>query len=139
MIVSSQKDAAGPENLLAPQGDRIAIGKICVSGKHGVSASERDACLPLQIDLVLEVDLLRAQSSDDLADTVNYSTVHARVKEIVENSSYKLLERLGGAILAELFGDARVLSAQISLSKPERLKGATPTVTMVRRNPNIQQ
>jgi dihydroneopterin aldolase len=115
--------------------DCIQIDGIQVSGRHGVSASEREACLPLDISLSLKVNLALAEKSDDLDDTVNYSKVRAQVVTVVEKQSFKLLERLAGAIFEELFTDSRIEVARVRISKPQRLGGATPAVTLVRRNP----
>jgi dihydroneopterin aldolase len=114
--------------------DCIQIENIRVAGKHGVSAAERDACLPLEINILLEVDLRKAESSDTIEDTVNYSTIRKRVVELVESTSCKLLEKLAGVVLNDLFSDPRILQGRICISKPQRLDGATPSVTIVRVN-----
>jgi dihydroneopterin aldolase len=114
--------------------DCIQIENIRVAGRHGVTVAERDACLPLEIDILLEVDLSRAESSDSLEDTVNYSVVRKRIVQLVESTSYKLLERLAGVVLDDLFSDPRILQGRIRIAKPERLAGATPSVTIVRVN-----
>jgi dihydroneopterin aldolase len=114
--------------------DCIRIEHIRVAGKHGVSAAERDACLPLEIDIFLTVDLQKAESSDALEDTVNYSAVRKRIVELVESTSFKLLEKLAGVVLNDLFCDPRILHGKICISKPQRLDGATPSVTIVRVN-----
>jgi dihydroneopterin aldolase len=114
--------------------DCIQIENIRVAGKHGVSAAERDACLPLEINILLEVDLRTAERSDAIEDTVNYSTIRKRVVELVEGTSCKLLEKLAGVVLHDLFSDPRILQGRICISKPQRLDGATPSVTIVRVN-----
>jgi dihydroneopterin aldolase len=125
--MSELKDLIGQES--------IRVSNIRASGKHGVSASERETCLPLEIEVVLYVDLLRASMSDDLKDTINYSTVYHKVVEVVEGSSFNLLERLAAEIMVHLFEDTRIHSASVAISKPQRLKGATPTVFLTRKNP----
>ncbi len=114
--------------------DCILIENIRVAGKHGVTATERDACLPLEIDVLLEVDLSEAEHSDALEHTVNYSAVRKRVVQIVESTSCKLLEKLAGVVLNDLFSDAKILRGRIRIAKPQRLDGATPSVTLVREN-----
>ncbi|HEY9756823.1 MAG TPA: dihydroneopterin aldolase [Oculatellaceae cyanobacterium] len=122
------------ENKDAVRLDSIRVSNIRASGRHGVSASERENCLPLEIEVLLHIDLRKASRSDDLDDTVNYSTIHHKVVDIVERSSFKLLERLAMEVLMHLFEDKRIRWASISISKPQRLKGATPTVSISREN-----
>lgn len=84
------------------------------------------------IDVSLDVDLTRAQRSDDLADTVNYAELHATVKQIVAQERFALIERLGDAVLDALMQDRRIARATITLAKPRLLDGATPAVTVHR-------
>jgi dihydroneopterin aldolase len=114
--------------------DFIQIERIKVSGHHGVSASERESSRPLEIEITLRVDLSQAATTDNLADTVNYSTICSTIVKLVEDRSYKLLERLAAEILDVIFVDNRIKFATVKISKPERLAGATPSITLARRN-----
>jgi|SRR5580698_7428465 dihydroneopterin aldolase len=115
--------------------DRIAIHDLRARGRHGWTSEERSTRQALRIDLELDIDLQRAGTSDDLADTVDYAAVHRRIVEIVETSSHALLERLGAAILDAIFEDRRIAHADLRIAKPELLDGATPSVTLRRDSP----
>ncbi len=115
--------------------DTIRLSGLRVWGKHGANPGERDQTQPFDIDLKITADLQTAQLSDELSDTVNYAAVHKTVVEIVEQQSYKLLERLAGEITKSLFADERVLAVRITIAKPNLLEGTTPSVTLSRRNP----
>ena len=52
--------------------------------------------------------------------------------EIVETHSYALIERLAAEILDRIFGDVRILRAELTIAKPHLLEGATPSVTLTR-------
>jgi dihydroneopterin aldolase len=115
--------------------DRVTLRGVRACGRHGVEASERAAEQPFDIDLSIEMDLRAAESSDALADTLDYAALHARIVEIVSTTSYALLERLAGDILQAVFADVRVARASVSVAKPGILQGATPAVTLERANP----
>lgn len=117
-----------------PLSDAIEIRGLRVQGRHGALPGERDRPQPFVIDLVLEVDVARARRSDDLSDTIDYATVAADVRRIVEQTSFRLLERLGDEILAMLLRDERVISAEIAIAKPAKLDGATPVVRLRARS-----
>jgi dihydroneopterin aldolase len=106
----------------------IAIRDIRASGRHGALPGERDREQPFDIDLELDVDISRARTSDDLADTVDYGLVHARIIRLVAERSYVLLERLGDEILADLMRDGRIRHASVTIAKPKLMDGATPAV-----------
>jgi dihydroneopterin aldolase len=106
----------------------IAIRDIRARGKHGALPGERDREQPFDLDLELDVDLARARVSDDLADTVDYGVLHARVVQLVAERSFILLERLGDEILTDLMRDSRIRRARVTIAKPKLMEGATPSV-----------
>ena len=114
--------------------DRISISGIRASGRHGVGASERAVAQPFDVDLSVELDLDAAARSDDIADTIDYALLRERAIAVIEQTSYALLERLARAILDAVFENGRVVRAEVTLSKPGVLDGATPSVTMSRSN-----
>lgn len=118
--------------------DLIRLASVRVHGRHGANPGERNAPQPFDIDVVLEVDLRRAQQSDDLSDTIDYGLLHERLRSTVETASFALLERLAGELLAVVMADARVAAAEITVSKPALLAGATPSVTLRRTNPRFR-
>jgi dihydroneopterin aldolase len=112
--------------------DEISLRGVRAYGRHGVNPGERDQRQLIEIDLTAELDLQGAQRSDDLSHTVDYAALHARIVRIVSVTSYGLLERLGGEILDAIFEDDRIVRARLTLSKPQLLAGATPSVTLTR-------
>jgi dihydroneopterin aldolase len=115
--------------------DTIAVRGIRAYGKHGANPGERDRKQPFDLDLEIDVDLSAARASDALADTIDYAALHAALVRTVETHSYELLERLGAVIIAEIFADARIVAARLTLAKPRLLNGATPAVTLRAANP----
>jgi dihydroneopterin aldolase len=116
--------------------DRITLRGVRASGRHGANPGERDREQPFEIDAVIELDLHVAQASDDLADTLDYANLHDRLVHVVASTSFALLERLAGELLATIFTDARAVRAEITIAKPCLLEGATPSVTLARENPH---
>jgi dihydroneopterin aldolase len=119
--------------------DAITLRGMRVLGRHGAYEGERDTEQPFDIELRLEIDLRPAESSDALGDTLNYDALHKQIAGIVQQTSFALLERLAGEILAAVFADARIARAELSIGKPGVLDGATATVTLARENPRYRQ
>jgi dihydroneopterin aldolase len=115
--------------------DRIVLRGVRAYGRHGYDAGEREHLQPFDIDVTIEIDLRAAQASDDLAETIDYSSLHGRLVAVVAATSYRLLERLAGDLLDAIFDDLRVVRAQVTVAKPGILEGATPSVTLDRLNP----
>ncbi|HEV3152212.1 MAG TPA: dihydroneopterin aldolase [Candidatus Baltobacteraceae bacterium] len=112
--------------------DVIELRGIRAYGKHGANPGERDRDQPFDVDVQIAIDLKAAAGSDDLADTIDYARLHAAVVRVIADRSYALLERLAADILEEIFADARVANAAVTIAKPHLLDGATPCVTLRR-------
>ncbi len=115
--------------------DRIAVNGIRAMGAHGADPGERETLQPFCVDVELACDLHEAASTDALEATIDYAMLHAKIVEIIERRSYILLERLADEILRCIFLDPRVASASVCVGKPEKLDGATPSITLSRINP----
>jgi 7,8-dihydroneopterin aldolase/epimerase/oxygenase len=72
-------------------GDRIEIRDLRVVGRHGVLPEERERAQPFSVDIVAWVDMVAAQRSDALADTVDYGALAQAVADIVGQGSFQLL------------------------------------------------
>ena len=118
--------------------DRISLRGIRAFGRHGYEAAERARRQAFDIEVTAEIDLRAAQNSDDLADTMDYAALAARLVRVVSTTSYALIERHGADLLDAVFTDTRVRSAAITISKPRVLDGATPSVTLERVNPRYE-
>jgi dihydroneopterin aldolase len=119
--------------------DRITLRDLRISGRHGAYPGERDVEQPFDVRVVADIDLRAAEASDDLGDTLNYDDLRKRITVVVESTSFVLLERLAGEIANELFNDARIAHAAVSIAKPGILDGATAEVTIERDNPRYRR
>jgi dihydroneopterin aldolase len=99
--------------------DRILIAGLRELGIHGVLPEERVRPQPFEVDVELHVDLARAGTSDDLADTVDYGAVCDAVSKVVSSESYQLLERLAQRIADVCRTDPRVVGVVIEVRKLE--------------------
>ena len=75
--------------------DIIRLSGMTFYGYHGVSAAEKETGRVFEVDCELELDLADAGHTDELADTVDYGSVYAEIKGVVEGKAFALLERLG--------------------------------------------
>jgi dihydroneopterin aldolase len=118
------------------EGDSIRIENIRVTARHGVNEEEKLSEQPFEVNIELRADLSLPAKSDKIEDTISYSFICSQIKSIIEGTTFSLLERLANEILNTLFKDKRILAARVSIAKPEKLNGATPSVILFRQNPN---
>jgi dihydroneopterin aldolase len=111
----------------------IRITGLRVRGFHGVLPAERRDGQTFVVDVVLDADV--PESSDDLADTVDYGTLAERLAAAVARDPVDLIETLAARLADVCFEDARVRTAEVTVHKPEVPLAVTVdevSVTLVR-------
>jgi dihydroneopterin aldolase len=87
-------------------------------GRHGYYEHEQANPQPFEVDVELVLDLQPAGIDDDLEKTVDYGRVYSIVRQIVESTTFKLLEALAEAIAHELLAGFEVIEVGIRIRKP---------------------
>lgn len=78
--------------------DRIVLHDMRFLGHHGVGDEERAREQEFAVDVELGGDLEPAGRADDLARTVDYGAVFATCRDVVEWTSFRLIEALAEAL-----------------------------------------
>jgi dihydroneopterin aldolase len=87
-------------------------------GRHGYYDHELLTAQPFEIDVELLLNLQPAGVDDDLDKSVDYGKVYDAVRQIVESTSFRLLEALAEAISHELLADFEVNEVGVRVRKP---------------------
>jgi len=119
--------------------DRIVLANMQFQGRHGVYDHELLNPQPFEVDVELFRSLQPAGVDDDLEQTVDYGKVYEAVRQIVESTSFRLLEALAEAIAHEVIADFPVAEVGVRVRKPEVQLGGPLDHAMVeiwRRRPN---
>ena len=121
---SSKQGKQDPERELGE--DKILLEGMIFYGRHGTLPTERELGQRFVVDVEIWCDLRPAGLSDDLSQTVDYSEVHAQIKEIVEGEPVNLTETLAERIAtATLERHPRVEGVRVKVSKPNVRLGET--------------
>lgn len=96
---------------------RIELRGLRVLGKHGVSDDERSVAQPFELDLDVALDMTRAASSDDVADTVDYQALAEEACNVVAERSFRLLEALAEAVAGVVLEHQGVKQVTVSVRK----------------------
>ncbi|MDM5196858.1 dihydroneopterin aldolase [Fictibacillus enclensis] len=100
--------------------DKIYMNGLSFYGYHGVFPEENKLGQRFKVDLILEMDLQSAGTTDDLEHTVNYGEVYATVKEIVEGEPKKLVETVTESIATTLLSSyPLVQQCTVKVVKPD--------------------
>ena len=105
--------------------DRIVLAGMAFEARHGVLDREKAEAQRFEVDVELALDVQPAGLDDDLTRTVDYRAVYAVVRQIVESTTFDLLEALAEAIAHEVLAEhALVAEVVVRVRKPDvRLGG----------------
>jgi dihydroneopterin aldolase len=105
--------------------DRITLANMTFQARHGVNDWEKVEPQRFEVDVELAVDVQPAGLEDDLTKTVDYRGVYDVTRQVVESTTFNLIEALAEAIAHEVLGGhERVAEVIVRVRKPEvRLGG----------------
>jgi dihydroneopterin aldolase len=99
--------------------DVIRLAGLTVYGRHGVYAEERRHGQNFVVDVALECDTAAAASSDDVADTVHYGELAARLAAVVGGEPVHLLETLAERLAEACLMYPLVEAVEVTVHKPD--------------------
>jgi len=106
------------EHSSAPR-DAITLTGLRARGNHGVFEHERRDGQDFIIDVRVTLDLARAASSDDVADTVHYGELAIAVVDAVETDPVDLIETVAERVAAIALGYPAVHEVEVTVHKPQ--------------------
>jgi dihydroneopterin aldolase len=99
--------------------DRIDLKGIEVYARHGVLASERERAQVFRIDVRAYTDLSIAGKTDDLFDTLDYSTLAMEVREVVGSESHRLIETVAARVSDVVMEHPQVTRSIVTIHKSD--------------------
>ncbi len=99
--------------------DRVVLRNMQFSGRHGYYEHELENPQPFEVDIELVLNLQPAGVDDDLEKTIDYGRVYAIARQIVESTSFRLLEGIAEAISHEILAEFEVTEVGVRVRKPK--------------------
>ena len=105
--------------------DRVFVQGLELYCVIGLQPWERQVMQKVRLDLAMETDTRRAGTADDPSRALDYKAVSKRVQQLVEGSSFQLVEtlaeRIAATVLAEFPAAAAVF---VRVAKPGAVRFA---------------
>lgn len=114
--------------------DRILIRDLLVRAVIGINDWEREHKQDVLINLDLDVDTRAAADSDDVDRTLNYRTLTKRILELVEASSFFLVEKLAAEIARVAVTEFGAERVRVRVEKPGALRFARSVGVEIERS-----
>jgi dihydroneopterin aldolase len=106
--------------------DAILLEGLSFYGYHGLYPEERTLGQRFIVDVTAEIDLRNAGAHDELDDTVNYASLYATVRSIVEGEPLMLIEAVADRSARTILDSFPAVAAvEITVRKPSvTIRGA---------------
>ena len=100
--------------------DRIVLKNMVFQARHGVHDWEKVEAQRFEVDVELVLDVQPAGLDDDISRTIDYGGVYQVTRQIVESTTFNLIEALAEAIAHEILAEhTAVEEIVIRVRKPE--------------------
>jgi D-erythro-7,8-dihydroneopterin triphosphate epimerase len=116
--------------------DRIIISDLRSRCIVGINPDERREKQDVTFNISIYADLRKASQTDRFEDTVDYRSIKKRVLQLVESSSYFLLEALAEAVANLCLESPGVIKVQVKADKPSALRFARSVAVEIVRGRN---
>ena len=114
--------------------DTIFLEQVKVQTKLGVPDWERLVAQTIILDIEIGIDLSKSCKSDSIDDTIDYGTVVSRIRETLNQNSFKLVEALAEHICQLILTEFGGLSVKVRVAKPGILPGLKALGVVIERN-----
>ena len=113
--------------------DRIHIRDLQARCIVGIYPEERENLQDVILNVTLHTDLRAAGKSDNIDDTVNYKGLKKSLLQMVESSSFFLIERMAEEAARICLQDKRVRRVDLTVDKPGALRFARSVAVQITR------
>ena len=114
--------------------DHVFIEGLEIEALIGIYDWERRVRQPLVFDLEMAFDNRVPAASDDIAHTLDYKAVSTRIREVVSQSGFGLVETLAERVAEMVLAEFPVQRLRLKLSKPGAVRGARAVGVSIERS-----
>jgi FolB domain-containing protein len=113
--------------------DKIHIRDLLLRCIIGVYDSERENKQDILINVILYADLNKACKTDNIDDTVDYKVIKKKIVNMVEASSFNLIERLAEKVADICLENHKVRKVNVIVDKAGALRFAKSVAIEIER------
>ncbi|HGJ65455.1 TPA: dihydroneopterin aldolase [bacterium] len=113
--------------------DKIHIRDLLLRCIIGVYDSERENKQDILINIILYADLSKACKTDNIDDTVDYKVIKKKIVNMVEASSFNLIERLAEKVADICLENHKVRKVNVIVDKAGALRFAKSVAIEIER------
>jgi dihydroneopterin aldolase len=111
--------------------DKIALYGISCEANLGLKTKERKKPELLVLDVIVGLDLEAAANEDDLSLTINYEDLVTRVRKLVDDHEFNIVESVAGHLCKALLAATPIDTVEVIVRRfPDRLQDSVESVSV---------
>lgn len=114
--------------------DKVFIRNLKVFGILGIHEHEQRTPREIRISAAATTDIRAAALSDDIEQTINYSTLAKRITRFIQANPCLTIEALIEALAADILTDERISAIWLRVEKPDAVPQAESVGVEVTRS-----
>lgn len=100
--------------------DTLRLKALPFYGYHGTEVWEKEVGRRFLVDVELTHEMTKQGQSDKLEDAIDYRTIYAAARRVLEGEKHDLIERVAWRVLEEMFKEfPKVEAVWVRVAKPE--------------------
>lgn len=111
----------------------LHIKDLIIEAKHGVRGHEKQTNQRFRVSVELTLDLRQAAASDNLADSLDWSTLRDEIVAIVQGQSFNLMERLAQVIADAMLKHRGVNEVSVTVDKIDAFSSGIPGIRLTQQ------
>ena len=104
--------------------DKVFIEDLEIETIIGIFGWEREVKQIVNISLEMDFDISKAGKTDNIDDALNYKSICKCVINLVENSSFFLVEKMAEEVAKLVLKNKEIKKVTVKVSKPGALRGS---------------
>ncbi|MDC3150442.1 dihydroneopterin aldolase [SAR86 cluster bacterium] len=104
--------------------DKVFIENLEIETIIGIFGWEREVKQIVRISLEMSFDISKAGKSDNIDDALDYKKIGKSIVNLVENSSFFLVEKMAEEIASLVLQNERIEEIKLRVEKPGALRGS---------------
>ena len=113
--------------------DTIFLEQVKVQTTLGVPEWERMVPQTIILDIEISYDLSKSCKSDNIADTIDYGQVVARIRKTLTEHNFQLVEALAEHVCQLILSEFKALSVKVKVAKSNILPGLKALGVVIER------
>lgn len=86
------------------------------------------------INATIETDCEKGLQSDDISDTINYDTLITKIKNLIANNRFKLIEKMAQQVMDVILEDQRIKACTLEVDKVGVIDGVDSFSIIISQN-----